>query len=119
MCYVSGCAPVALTAFGVGSATGVEHTLSGIAYKTFTMPLPTVRAGALKALARMDIKAGSPAKTESGELIKATTSNRNIEIELEAISPNTTRMRTTAHDGVFMDSATATEIIIQTQKILS
>ena len=42
----AGCAPVALTAFGVGTATGVQHTLNGIAYRTFTVPLPQVRSAA-------------------------------------------------------------------------
>ena len=116
--FVSACDPVTLTVFGVGTATGVQHTLSGIAYKTFTSPLPKVRYAALHALQRMDIRVGSKEKTENGELIKAKASDRDIEIELEAISPKTTRMRTTARNGPFSDAATATEIIIQTEKAL-
>lgn len=41
-------------------------------------------------------------------------------MELEAISPNITRMRTVAKKGpLFYDSATATEIILQTEKALN
>ena len=34
---LGGCAAVALTAVGVGMATGVQHQLGGMVYKTFTM----------------------------------------------------------------------------------
>lgn len=115
---LTGCDPITLTAFGVGTATGVQHTLMGIAYRTFSAPLPKVRSAVMTALDRMDIKVGSKEKIENGERLKARASDRDIEIELEAISPKTTRMRTTARSGVFMDGATATEIIIQTEKAL-
>ncbi len=113
---LAACDPVSLTALGVGGAAGVNHTLSGIAYKTFSQPLPKVRNGVRTALSRMSIKADAPQKTESGEVIKARSADRDIEIELEAISATTTRMRSVVHKGVFMDAATATEIILQTEK---
>lgn len=115
---LSGCDPVSLTVFGVGSATGVQHTLTGVAYRTFTAPLSKVQSAVVSALGRMDIKVGSREKTENGMLIKARASDRDIEIELESISPNTTRMRSIARIGALMDAATATEIIIQTEKLL-
>jgi hypothetical protein len=113
-----GCTPVALTAFGVGTATGVQHTLNGIAYRTFTAPLPQVRGAATASLNRMGIKVTSREKTKEGELIKATANERSIEIELDALTPNTTRMRTAVRNGLFMDSATGTEIILQTERVL-
>lgn len=114
----AGCAPVALTAFGVGTATGVQHTLNGIAYRTFTAPLPKVRSAAQTSLNRMGIKIVSREKTESGEVIKASANEREIEVELDVITPNTTRMRTAVRNGIFMDAATGTEIILQTERIL-
>lgn len=114
----AGCAPVALTAFGVGTATGVQHTLNGIAYRTFTVPLPQVRNAATTSLNRMGIKVASREKTKEGELIKASASEREIEIELDSITPNTTRMRVAVRNGLFMDSATGTEIILQTERAL-
>ncbi len=72
----------------------------------------------MTALDRMGIKVGSKEKIENGERLKARAANRDIEIELESISPKTTRMRSTARTGLLMDSATATEIIIQTEKAL-
>ena len=69
---------------------------------------------------RMGIKVETQEKTEQGELIKAISADRQIEVELEAISPKTTRMHTVAKQGIFFkDRATATEIILQTESVLS
>ena len=116
---LAGCDPVSLTVFGVGTATGVQHTLNGITYKTFTAPLPRVRTATINGLNRMGIKVASREKTKEGEVIKASASERQIEIELDAITASTTRMRTSVRNGLFMDSATATEIILQTEKALN
>jgi hypothetical protein len=116
---LAGCDPITLTALGVGAAAGVSHTLGGIAYKTFSMPLPKVRTAVNGALAHMDIKVGATEKMDNGGVrIKARATDRDIEIELEALTSKTTRMRSTARNGIFMDSATATEIILQTEKAL-
>jgi hypothetical protein len=115
---LTGCDPISLTALGVGAAAGVQHTLTGIAYKTFTAPLPRVRTAVKSALDHMDIRIGATEKIENGERIKARAADRDIEIELEALSSRTTRVRSTARSGIFMDSATATEIILQTEKAL-
>jgi len=115
---LTGCDPVSLTVFGVGTAAGVQHTLTGIAYRTFSVPMPRLRTAVKVALDRMDIKIGTTEKIENGERIKARAADREIEIELEALSGRTTRMRSTARSGVLMDSATATEIILQTEKAL-
>ena len=116
----AGCAPLAITALGVGGATAVNHTLTGIAYKTFTLPLPRVKSGALAALDRMGIKVHGSSKEDGSDVIRATGNDRNIEVQLEPISAKSTRMRVTAKqsNGILYDSATATEIIIQTDKIL-
>lgn len=115
---LAGCEPLSLTAFGVGTSAAVTHTLGGITYRTFTAPLPRVRGAATTALNRMGIKIASTSKIESGELIKAKAADREIEVELESLSPNTTRMRTVAKKGFFYDSATSTEIILQAEKAL-
>jgi hypothetical protein len=67
----------------------------------------------------MGIKVDSTAKTEQGKAIKATSNDREIEIELEMVSAKTTRIRTVAKQGIFFkDRATAGEIIYQTEKVL-
>ncbi|OGP30708.1 MAG: hypothetical protein A2038_15610 [Deltaproteobacteria bacterium GWA2_57_13] len=120
---VSGCAAIGLTLFGVGAGvtagTAVSYSLDGIAYRTFTAPLPKVESATLIALNRMGIKVEGNEKTDEGKLIRALGADRQIEIQLETISLKTTRIRTVAKQGIFFkDRATATEIIMQTEKVL-
>lgn len=117
---LSGCVAVGLTALGVGMATGVSHTLSGMVYKTFTTPQAQVKRAVNGALSRMQIKVISTKRSGSTETIVAKAGDREIEIELEALTPNTTRMLVTAKKdgGILRDGATATEVILQTEKIV-
>ncbi len=117
---VSACEPVSVTMLGIGAGTGVGHQLGGIVYKTFTEPEAKVKKASLAALKRMAVKVESIGKIENGEIIKATAADRNIEIELESLTPNTTRMRAVArkNGGIIVDSSTAVEIIVQTEKLL-
>ncbi len=121
--WLNGCAAVGMTLFGVGAGvttgTAVSYTLDGIAYRTFTAPLAEVESATRTALDRMGIKVEATAKTEQGKAIKAIGNDREIEVELEMVSAKTTRIRTVAKQGVFFkDRATATEIILQTEKVL-
>lgn len=117
---LSGCDPISLTVFGVGASAGVSYTMNGVAYKTFTAPVAKVRKASIKALGNMGIPVTSKDVKKNGEeIITAFANDRKIEIILEPISKNATRMRTTAQkENFFMDRATATEIIIQTEKVL-
>jgi hypothetical protein len=122
---LAGCESAALTMFGIGASTGVQHGLNGVTYRTFTMPTPRVRTATLAALNRMAIKvekvdrpldwAGKPT---GEEIITATANDRKIEVDLQVLTANTTRMRAVAKQGLFYDSATAYEIIAQTEKVL-
>jgi hypothetical protein len=121
--FAHGCAGVGLTLFGVGAGvtagTSVAYTLDGIAYRTFTAPLPQVESATRVALERMGIKIEATSMMDQGKAIKAVSNDRDIEIELEMVSPRTTRIRTVAKQGIFFkDRATATEIIIQTERAL-
>ena len=120
---LNGCAAVGLTLFGVGAGvttgTSVSYTLDGIAYRTFTVPLPKVENATRTALNQMGIKVDATSKTEQGKAISATANDRQIEIEFEAVSSKTTRMRAVAKQGIFFkDRATAGEIIYQTENVL-
>ena len=121
----NGCAaPVALTLFGVGAGvstgTAVSYTLDGIAYRTFTASLSQVERATLTALNDMGMEIEGAEKTSEGKAIKAKGVDRQIEIELQAIGSNTTRIRTVAKEGVFFkDRATAAEIIMQTERVLA
>lgn len=115
---LSGCAGVALTAAGVGGGVAASHHMGGLTYRTFTEPLPRVRTAVLMGMKRMAIKPHSTEKTELGERIIARAGDRIIEVELEALTPNTTRIRAVVRmdGGILVDSATAIEIINQTER---
>ena len=116
---LGGCEPLSLTAFGVGASAGISHTLTGITYRTFTMPLARVKGATMTALNKMGIKVISSGRVEGSDVIKGSATDREIEVALEPLTPNTTRMRTVARNGLFYDSATSTEIILQTERILN
>ena len=114
------CAPVAMTAGGIAGGVGVNHALNGIAYKTFTAPMRQVRVATIKSLNRMEMKVTKDGKSEEGWRIEAVAAERTIEIDLEALTPAATRMRVVTNNGelFFKDSATSTEIILQTAQRL-
>jgi len=116
-----GCMTVGATLAGAGAGIAATHQLNGIHYKTFTEPLPTVEKATMAALKRMAIEVGSTERTTNGRIILAKASDRNIEIELESLTPKTTRMRSVArkNGGIIVDSATGVQIIIQTEKALA
>jgi hypothetical protein len=115
---LQGCGALPLTALGMAGSAGLQHHVSAINYRTFSTPLPKVRSAVHTALDRMAIKVASREKIEGGERILARVAQRDIEIELEYLTPKTTRMRSSARYGLFMDGSTASEIIQQTEKVL-
>lgn len=117
---MAACDPLSMTMLGVGASAGINHQIGGIVYKTFTEPGPKVRRATLAALKRMAIKVESVEKYGNVETLKAKAGDRVIEIEIETLTATTTRMRAVARqDGsLFVDSATAVEIIGQTERQL-
>lgn len=111
---------LAATGTGLAAGAGVDHTLSGITYKTFSVSRNELRFATLKTLHRMDMKVTTDKRLKNLHTIEAVALDRVIEIELEPLSRRTTRMRVVANQGqiFFKDSATATEIIVQTATTL-
>jgi hypothetical protein len=68
----------------------------------------------------MSIPVENTAETGAATTITAKAGTREIEIELESITDNATRMQSIARreGSLLLDSATAAEIIAQTEKIL-
>lgn len=118
---LTGCAAVALTAGSMAAGEGINHTLSGITYKTFATPIGELKVATFKTLDRLDMGVTEQNRTPSGWEIVAKAYDRKIEIELEALTKRATRMRVVANKGeiFFKDAATATEIIIQTAETLA
>ncbi len=117
---LGGCAAVALTAGGLAAGAGVNHTLSGIAYKTFNDNIETLRIATLITLEQMAMEVTEDTATDEGWEIIAIAAEREIDIELERLTERATRMRVVANEGeiFFKDSATATEIILLTAENL-
>ena len=118
-----GCAGVGLTLFGVGAGvsggTGVSYTLDSVAYKTFVASEAELRGATLQTLKRMAIDVAETKKTETGTDITATAGDRTVEVEIDRITPRTSRMRVVVKKGwVFRDRATAGEIVAQTADTL-
>jgi Protein of unknown function (DUF3568) len=116
---VAGCQSVALSLVGAGAGTALRYGWDGVAYRTFTAPAPAVKEASLEALEHMGIVLEATGTYEGGELIFARSENRTIEIELEPISARATRVRIAAKNGgLFYDTATAAEIVAQTERRL-
>jgi len=118
---LSGCLPAMTTAAGIGGSAAMSHATNGITYRTFTASPTKVRVATLAALNRMRIKVVSENLKDHSNImfVEAKTSERTIEIQIEPITTNTTRIRVTAKSSAFSyDSATAEEIIQQTKKSL-
>lgn len=116
----AGCDPISLTAASLGAGVGVSHTLNGIIYRTFTAPMKTVENGSVQAMRDMGVKVVSRSTNQEGErVINATARDREIEVLLEPLTKRTTRMRVIASNGLLKDSATAQEIMLQTERVLS
>lgn len=116
---LSGGEAMAITAIGISASTGVAQTLNGRAYRTFTAPAAEVKHASLAALSRMGMKVLSSKRVAGEEIIVASATDREIEITLEILSPTltrATRMRSVTKPGLFYDSATSLEIVLQTEK---
>lgn len=117
---LSGCETVAITALGVGASAGVSHAANSVSYRTFTLPASQVKSASLVALGRMGIGVESVVRRDSSEFIRARYAEREIEIELEAMSSSTTQMRAVAKRNFFVhDAATAREIVEQTERAIA
>ncbi len=118
-----GCAAVGLTLFAVGAGVsagaGTQYTLDGIAYRTFTAPLDSTRVATIASLKRMAMPIQTDESAPEGRTLIALAGDRTIDIELQSLTPQTTRIRVTAKYKVILrDRATAGEIIAQVERSL-
>jgi len=120
---MGGCAlasqPLAVALAGAGTSSAIGQTMTGTVYRTFTASPDAVKAATLDTLSLMGIRVDGFSSYEGGEIIRGSALQRTVEIALEPISSRATRMRVAMKNGgIFYDSATATEIVIQTEKAL-
>lgn len=80
----------------------------------------SVETATVRAMKDMGVKVDSRSTNEKGErIILASANKRDIEVRLEPLTKRTTQMRAIASEGMLKDSATATEIVLQTERVLS
>jgi len=122
---IAGCGalPVTLTALVPavlsGAGSGIAYTVTNVVYKTFSYPLEDVVEAHEKALEKMGIDEVGRKQGEEKLRITASTRRLKIEIDLESITPRTTKIKVNAKRSAFLkDKATATEIIEQTGNFL-
>lgn len=114
-----GCAAMGVALLGGAATTatkaGVSYTLDSKAQKTFTAPVSQVKSSLLAALGEMAFPIASAEKNHDGERIVARVDGREVEVELEPVTPKATKIMVVVHQGWFWkDRATAEEIIDQT-----
>ena len=118
LCYLfllSGCASVMVA----GASGGVAYTLTNVAYKTIVAPIDQVEFANRLALIKMGIKQIERTETGNEVKISAETSELRIHIDLEKITPKTTKISVDASKNfVVKDKATAAAIIEETEAML-
>ncbi len=118
---LSGCSltGLAVPAAVSGGAAGVNYTITNTAYKTISYPIADVDAALSRTLKKMDMKQTERKEEEGKVSVKALAGDLDISIDLERITKTETSIKVDAKKGVFLkDKATATEIIVQTEKSL-
>lgn len=106
---------------GAASTSGIDHTFGGKASKTFTASMADVRVATRTSLKEMSIDIAKVSDDGPNFTVEAKAGERTIEIELESLTKTLTGMHVTVVEpgGIFNDSATATEIILQTAERLN
>ena len=118
-CQAVAVSPLAASLAGGSATMAVSYSVNGVTYRTFTAPAAAVKSASLAAIDRMGIQLNGLSAFDRGETIEARAQERDIFIDIEPVSRKATRMRVAARSGgLFYDTATATEIILQTEKIL-
>lgn len=118
-----GCAAVGLSLLSSLASTatgaGVQHTLHGIVYKTFTVPLEGLQKATLITLKRMDFEVTESQANGTGRKTVAQAAGLEIVVELDVLTSRMTRMRVTAKKNwLVYDVSTAREVILQTDRSL-
>ena len=112
---LSGCTSVLVS----GASAGVAYTVTNVAYKTIVAPIDQVEFANRLALMKMRIKYVERIETGDGVIIVAETSELYININLEKITPGTTKMSVNAEKNIVVkDKATAVAIIEETEAML-
>jgi hypothetical protein len=123
---LTGCAAIGLTVASVAGAVlgagagavvqaGTQYTLTGVVYRTFSVPKPDLYEATTSTLKRLKMDIGEAEASDDDLRIVATAANsRTVSIELEEITPVMTRLRVAVSKGwLFKDVTTGSELVTQ------
>jgi hypothetical protein len=121
-----GCAGLALPAVGAaavsGSAGGIvragtEYTLSGTAYRTFTLPFHELHARVRETLTRLEFEIVDDELLATEGRLEAAAARRTVKIRLTPVTSAMTQMKVIVkQDPIRKDRATTSEIITQIEQ---
>jgi len=106
---------------GVGNAVraGTEYTVTGTAYRTFTLSLEDLAKVVRHTLDRMELPVTGAAVKGARLTYVAEGIERTVRLTFTPISPSVTRLGITVKQGVIRrDRATASEIVTQIEEAL-
>ncbi len=104
---------------GCASLDSITPASMEPATRTFAAPMARVKPAFVSTLASMGMSISAIDVRGRKEILKARSSSREVEIELEVVSKSSTRARVAARSsGLFYDDATASEILRQTERVL-
>jgi hypothetical protein len=108
-------------AAGSVAKAGVEHTMGGAAYRTFSAPLDDVRMAVLQSFRELEIDITEDAPiVGGGAQIVGQALHRQITVKLEPVTPALTRLKMVVRKGVLgRDRSTSSELIEQTARALN
>jgi hypothetical protein len=104
---------------GAGSAVkaGTEYTMTGTAYRTFSLPLEDLARHVRHTLERLELPVTSAAAHGPRLALTAEGIGRTVRLELVPISPALTRLKLSVKQGVIRnDRSTASELIAQIER---
>jgi hypothetical protein len=114
-----GAVSVAALSAGAGSVvkTGTEYTLTGVAYRTFSLPLDDLAVVLQSTLTRMEFRVDEAAVVDRALVIVAGGIDCAVYLRLTAITPAVTRLRVSVKKGlILLDRATTSEIVTQLER---
>ena len=109
----AGCEYAATTAL-TGVSMGVAYLYTSVAERTVCFTIDRMGRASVLALGKMGISVSEQSKDEGQRKIKAKTKDLDITIKLKEITPQSTKIKVSARNGILKDKATALEIIRQT-----
>ena len=124
--FLAGCTGLELPALGAAAISagagsvvkaGTEYTLTGTAYRTFSLSLEDLASTVRHTLERLELPVTAAAAHGTRLDFTAEGIGRSVRMELTPISPGLTRLKVSVKQGLIRnDRATTSEIIGQIER---